>query len=76
MSNSEIIELLTRLREIEPESQGIVNRCDAAIAELKWTEPSPNAKAWNTTVAGRILPGGENEAGLAIYRNGHVVFVR
>ena len=64
MSNSEIIDLLTRLREIEPESQGIVDRCDAAIAGLKWTEPSPNAKAWNTTVAGRyadvqIIRGGE-----------------
>lgn len=89
MPNSEIIELLTRLREIEPERQSIVDRCDAVINDLKWIGPSlgksiadaantsPNAKAWNTTVAGRILPGGENQAGpWALCHYGNVVFVR
>ena len=61
--SKETIELLKILKD-ETQSRSVFDRCEAELASLKWTEPSPNAQAWNTTVAGRyadvqIIRGGE-----------------
>lgn len=52
--SKETIELLKILKD-ETHSRSVFDRCEAELASLKWTEPSPNAKAWNTTVAGRAF---------------------
>jgi hypothetical protein len=72
---TETIALLTILRD-ETQSRSVFDRCEAELASLMWAKPDVNAIARSTTVTCRILPGGENEAGVTIYRNGYVVFVR
>lgn len=66
--SKETIELLKILKD-ETQSRSVFQRCEAEIASLKWAKPM-------VADVGHILPGGENEAGLAIWRNGNVVFVR